>query len=255
VAQYKTLQFENNAGGQAAKIQAINEHARVGWRVVSESISPGKFKGEKACCFYMIFAPCAFLAGSTDGTINVTLEHALDIPPPVSQSAIRASAEQSGDMRLGFAVLAGFAVVVFAFSSIVRGHEQVTDPPTASVTQTPQAPRDTIPFRVAQSWDIPNGGYGRIIVIDHRAVTDSGLRQVGTELLAFTRSDRNAFINVFDNATAAAMWKDIPEGNDERAKFYDRHLVGSYGKNANTGYNEWVFYTKGLNGLAVHVKY
>jgi hypothetical protein len=80
VPQYKTLQFENTAKGQAAKGQAakvreVNALAQTGWRVVSEAITPGTFKGGMACCLFMICAPFAFLAGSTDGTITVTLEH------------------------------------------------------------------------------------------------------------------------------------------------------------------------------------
>lgn len=72
--EYQTLQFPNNAKGQADKLQALQTCGADGWRVVSETITPGKFKGGNACCLALLCLPLAFCAGSTDGVINVTLE-------------------------------------------------------------------------------------------------------------------------------------------------------------------------------------
>ncbi len=73
MAELMTIQFPNTPEGQLQKNQKLSELYAEGWRVVSETISGGEFKKEKACCFFMIFPPCAFLAGSTPGAINVTL--------------------------------------------------------------------------------------------------------------------------------------------------------------------------------------
>lgn len=72
--QFKTLQFPNTPQGQTEKIKTLEIESAQGWRVISETIVPGKFKGEKACCLFFIFAPCAFLAGHKDDTINITLQ-------------------------------------------------------------------------------------------------------------------------------------------------------------------------------------
>ncbi|MFA6145940.1 MAG: hypothetical protein WC697_01230 [Patescibacteria group bacterium] len=72
--QYRHLYFPNNNKGQIEKIKTLEEESKKGWRVTSETISPGHFQGDKACCFFLIFAPCAFFAGSTNGQINVTIE-------------------------------------------------------------------------------------------------------------------------------------------------------------------------------------
>ena len=74
MAEFMTVQFPNTAEGQLQKTQRLAKLDSEGWHVVSETITAGSFKKEKACCFFMIFAPCAFLAGSTEGTINVTLK-------------------------------------------------------------------------------------------------------------------------------------------------------------------------------------
>jgi hypothetical protein len=72
--EYTNLQFPNNANGQAEKLQALKTYGAQGWRVASETITPGKFKGGNACCLAVLCLPLAFCAGATDGYINVTLE-------------------------------------------------------------------------------------------------------------------------------------------------------------------------------------
>ncbi|MDR2738784.1 MAG: SAM domain-containing protein [Treponema sp.] len=72
--EFKTLEFPNTPEGQNEKTVALGGLSKEGWKVVSETITAGEFNKEKACCFFLIFAPCAFLAGHKEGTINVTLE-------------------------------------------------------------------------------------------------------------------------------------------------------------------------------------
>ena len=87
--QFKTLQFPNTPAGQAQKNRALEREVAQGWRVVSETIVPGKFKGGKACCLFMICTPCAFLAGYSDDIISVTLQRGRpDDPPLVAEKVI-----------------------------------------------------------------------------------------------------------------------------------------------------------------------
>ena len=73
-AEFKTLTFPNNPNGQAQKIAALQQYSAEGWSVVSETLSEGKIKGGKACCLGSLCLPLAFLAGSKDGIITVTLK-------------------------------------------------------------------------------------------------------------------------------------------------------------------------------------
>ena len=81
MAEFKTLQFPNTTKGQAAKVKALAEHSGQGWRIASETIEPGKFKGGNACCLTTggfvccgpLGAPVGLAAGHTHGVINVTL--------------------------------------------------------------------------------------------------------------------------------------------------------------------------------------
>lgn len=82
MAEFKTLEFPNTSSGQQRKIEALREHSQTGWKVVSETVAQGKFRGDRACCLFLICAPCAFFAGTSDGVITVTLQrNAEDIPP------------------------------------------------------------------------------------------------------------------------------------------------------------------------------
>jgi hypothetical protein len=74
MAEFKTLTFENTPKGQKEKVQILSVHANEGWRVVSETVTPGKFRGTDACCLFIICVPLAFLAGHHDDTITVTLQ-------------------------------------------------------------------------------------------------------------------------------------------------------------------------------------
>ena len=77
-----TLQYPNNASGQQQKVQALRQYLAKGWTVVSETVTPGHFKGGNACCLTvsgfaccgLFGAPLGLIAGRTDGIITVTLQ-------------------------------------------------------------------------------------------------------------------------------------------------------------------------------------
>lgn len=74
MAEFRTLQFPNSAAGQAEKTKALARESGRGWRLISETIEAGDFNKEKACCYFSICAPCAFLAGHKEGVITITLQ-------------------------------------------------------------------------------------------------------------------------------------------------------------------------------------
>ena len=74
MVEFQTLRFPNTPEGQQQKIERLAAESAQGWRIVSETIEHGEFKGKKACCLFMICAPFAFLAGRHDSVICLTLE-------------------------------------------------------------------------------------------------------------------------------------------------------------------------------------
>lgn len=73
--QFQTLQFPDTVKGQQQKVEALAKFAAAGWRVVSETVTQGQFRGGDACCLFVICMPLAFLAGRNPGVITVTLQH------------------------------------------------------------------------------------------------------------------------------------------------------------------------------------
>src|SRR5205823_3794644 len=69
----------------------------------------------------------------------------------------------------------------------------------------PSVPPRVVEYKVVEEWTIPNGGFGRVIVIPDTAATERALRALGEELKYDTRSDRNAFISILNDARAAGM--------------------------------------------------
>ena len=87
MAEFKTLQFPNNAAGQQRKVEVLREQSVHGWQVVSETLEQSHIKGGQACCLTgsgvccvgPLGAPAGLLAGRTTGTITVTLRR--DVEP------------------------------------------------------------------------------------------------------------------------------------------------------------------------------
>ncbi|MGB7415712.1 MAG: hypothetical protein WA902_16015 [Thermosynechococcaceae cyanobacterium] len=55
--EFVNLQFVNNAQGQTEKIQALQTYGAQGWRVSSETITPGKFNGTNSASFTQRLSP------------------------------------------------------------------------------------------------------------------------------------------------------------------------------------------------------
>jgi hypothetical protein len=108
----------------------------------------------------------------------------------------------------------------------------------------------TAAYKVVEQWTVPNGGYGRVIVIDPKLRTEAGLRAVAEKLRQDTAADRNAFVTIYDDLRAARLRKaaDADKLSPAQGKLYDAHALGSYIRNGNTGAHELNMFLQGLNG-------
>jgi len=113
----------------------------------------------------------------------------------------------------------------------------------------------TIEYSIYQKWSIPNGGYSKLIVIDKKYRNREDLIALADTLKADTKNDRNAFIWVYDDEKAAAMFKNIATLSDEDIKYYDIHFLANYTRNINSGYHQVEIMPEGLNGKIETIKY
>ena len=120
-----------------------------------------------------------------------------------------------------------------------------------------KAPPRLVDYKIIEQWEIPNGGYGKAVVIPGTAANERSLRALGEEFRYDTRADRNAFIFVFSDPRAAAMRLRVLRGDASKKelRLYDDHFVASYTRNINTGFHQLSIMPKGLNGPQIDVSY
>lgn len=117
------------------------------------------------------------------------------------------------------------------------------------VSQTPQVQIKDIPYEIVDSWAIPNGGYGKVVVISPANSNEADLLILGEKLKSDTKSDRNAFIDIFSDRQAALLRDKVLADNSTKAEsdLYDTHFIASYSRNANTGHHELTLHLGGVN--------
>jgi hypothetical protein len=112
-------------------------------------------------------------------------------------------------------------------------------------------------YKIVEEWAIPNGGFGRTIVVNKVNPTEAELRSLGQKLRQYTKSERNAFIFVYDDERAArsrlAAFRE--ELTEAETRYHDRHAVAVYARNAQTGFHQFKLHPKGLDGPVVIVPY
>src|SRR4051812_36112004 len=72
------------------------------------------------------------------------------------------------------------------------------------IRSSPSSPSDQITYQIAQEWSIPNGGFGRVIVVDPKYRNEKDMRTLANRLKLDTARDRNAFVFIYDDAVAAS---------------------------------------------------
>ncbi|HEV7449189.1 MAG TPA: hypothetical protein VGP13_01490 [Candidatus Paceibacterota bacterium] len=122
--------------------------------------------------------------------------------------------------------------------------EQTSQPAPA------QPEQKQISYQVVDRWTIPNGGEGKVVVISPDLLNETDMVALGNKLKGDVQGDRNAFISIFDDASAAALRDKVLGDKATKAEqdSYDKHFIGEYDKNANTGYHQFTIYFDGVMG-------
>lgn len=139
---------------------------------------------------------------------------------------------------LGFV---GLVVLVAVIALVGSGGTKATPSVAQSSTATGSAPAKSqkrIAYKIVWEHAIPNGGFARAVSIDpsHRNMKD--LKTLAETIYADTRSDRIAIVTIFDDPTAAAMFPNIATLSEADGAFFDKHEIGQYTRNANSGVHE-----------------
>lgn len=118
------------------------------------------------------------------------------------------------------------------------------DPPAKSASEP------SINYEVVEQWTIPNGGFGRVVVVDPAQRTEEGLVALAGQLRRDTKADRNAFVYIYDDRRAASLRRVALADNLNKVdmKLHDDHMIGSYFRNINTGFHAVTIALEGATG-------
>ncbi|MCX6739432.1 MAG: hypothetical protein NT098_05305 [Candidatus Parcubacteria bacterium] len=145
-----------------------------------------------------------------------------------------------------------YVLGIFYIFGLIIHDAGKTQPQTQTATTTPvQAiEKSPISYGVVKRWTIPNGGEGKVIIVSPEYLNEVKMTALGEKLRDDTKNDRNAFISVFDARKAISLRDTVlsDEASATDQDFYDKHFIGQYTKNGNTGFNEFVIYFDGVNG-------
>jgi DNA-directed RNA polymerase subunit RPC12/RpoP len=103
-------------------------------------------------------------------------------------------------------------------------------------------------FQEVESWDIPAGGRGRVLVIDSARSNEADLRALGDFLRAEMAPHLNAVVMVYDSDRAARMRRQVESLPRRDQIFHDDHRMAIYTKNGSTGHHSLVISPEGIDG-------
>jgi len=140
-----------------------------------------------------------------------------------------------------------FVALIMVIGSLGDSKEKVNEVKTQPVVITQQK---QIPYEIVKRWTIPNGGEGKLIVISPNNLNEADMTTLGENLRNDTKNDRNAFISIFDDKKAVSLRDAVlsEKASTTDQDFYDKHFIGEYDRNINTGYNELNIFFDGVMG-------
>lgn len=152
-----------------------------------------------------------------------------------------------------WAWVGGIIALIVVANSVTNSQgkaQQNITPPVQQVVAEQQISQKVISYEIVKRWTIPNGGEGKVILISPDNLNESDMVALGEKLKEDTKNDRNAFIFVFDDKTSANLRDKLlaDEATTAETDLYDKHFVGDYTKNGNTGYHQFSIYFDGVMG-------
>lgn len=153
------------------------------------------------------------------------------------------------------AISIGFLLVAYIVDNISNKLSRQSTVSKFDESSDIKKPDKSIPYEIVREWQVPNGGYGKIIVISPQYRNGQDLRLLGLNLRYDTRYDRNAFIDVFDNKKAADLSKTLANLSEKEGALFDKHKIGQYTRNINTGYHRFQIWVNGINSEEITIDY
>jgi hypothetical protein len=175
---------------------------------------------------------------------------------PVEAAKLR-KLEQTSSIIAAIVVAASVLFIVISVLSSTKTNRDTSSKTKRDTLTEANGKTPAITYQTINEWRIPNGGYGRVIVINPSNCNDADMRALGKQLRNETRLDRNAFVVIYDDLRAARLRNAAlaERLSQKELEYHDKHLIGSYMRNASTGFHQLVFGFSGIHGPQTIVDY
>lgn len=145
-----------------------------------------------------------------------------------------------------------FFLIAIVLSSTVVGCTNISSSVTDNQQETIVIDElDNIVYETVNGWEIPNGGYGKNIVISLDLFTKDSMPLVGKKLHSDAQYSRNAVFMVYTSKEAVLLKDKVlnDKATSKENELYDKSFVGQYFKNGNSSVEEFIIYYDGLLGI------
>jgi len=160
------------------------------------------------------------------------------------------SEKEAKNAKIGLVIFTVAFFVLFGVTSDTN--KTKTGQPLPNTESATPTQVKTIDYEVIKTWEIPNGGFGKVVVISPENFNETDIALLGEKLKSDTKKDRNAFIFIYNDKKAAEMRDRLSSTTNpltkEEEEYYDIHYVGEYSRNINSGYHQLTIYFDGVMG-------
>ena len=149
-------------------------------------------------------------------------------------------------------LLSSAGMLAFTMILACGGAGQSNKDKVAPTTAAEKKHGTTIEYR-----NVAASGLKTVIVIDPSHRNEKDMRLLGDQLRSSFGKERIAVVIVFDDDKAALMNKDVSQGklSKQNEAHYDKHMIGTYHRNANTGHHAFQINLEGLDGPSIDIDY
>jgi hypothetical protein len=109
--------------------------------------------------------------------------------------------------------------------------------------------------RVVNEWALPNGGLGKVVVVEPFPRNEANARTLGRRLAQETANAPHVLIYVFDDESAAKQWiaRDA-HATPEAAQSCESHYVGRYTRDGSSGTHSFSCILENSDGRVVSIR-
>jgi hypothetical protein len=104
-------------------------------------------------------------------------------------------------------------------------------------------------YDIVETWQIPNGGSGKRILIPKNLRDEKGLFLVCDKISEDVKNDKHAIVFGHTDSKSAGIQKNLSKSTKSDQDYLGKNFILDFKKNGNNGFHECVVYPNGIDDL------